>query len=222
MELVRKFRFGRKAMVWLAVSLLGLFVIFCGAVLLRPSIRARYLFGQLETLEIEHSTFGDAERLARKIGAETINGPCDRSSCEWMATADNSRLPRWWRGAGETFAVSFTVKNSIVVRKVTSFGIGAILYEFHPSVVSLDERRHWEEWERMREPVKTGWGSTDLYRYYQFGVRMTPEASAEDRRRYTNFDYGCFWKFRGCRDARDLLPTADPFPDDRVSVQQSR
>jgi len=63
-------------------------------------IRARYLFGKLETLQLGHSTFEDAQRLAKEIGAKpTPFGPCDRSVCEWDVRMDNSELPRWWRGS---------------------------------------------------------------------------------------------------------------------------
>src|SRR5215813_3184285 len=102
--------------------------------------------------------------------------------------------------------------SSMVVRKSTGFGTGTD-GSFHASTVSLEEQVHWGRG-NTREPVQAGWYSTDLFRYYWFTVRMTPKASTEDRRRYTAFNYSCFWKFRGCRDARELLPTADRFPAD--------
>jgi hypothetical protein len=190
------------------ISLLALLILLCGAYLLRPSIRAHYLFGKLETLELGHSSFEDAQRLAKKIGAEPY-GTCDHSYCELDASVDNARIPQWWRGSGAAFRVSFTVKDSVVVRKNTGFGIGKI-GAFIPSQVSLEEQEHWGRG-NTKEPVQAGWYSTELFRYYWFTVRMTPKASAEDRRRYTAFNYSCFWKYKGCRDARDLLPTADPF-----------
>jgi hypothetical protein len=204
-------RFRNVTIAGLMVSLVGL-LLLCGAYLLSPSIRACYLFSRLETLQLGRSTFEDAQRLAKKIGAKP-SGPCDRSYCEWDASIDNQRLPRWWRGAGTSFRVSFTAKDAVVVRKDTGFGIGT-LGEFHPSQVSLEEQEHWGRG-NTREPVQAGWYTTELFRYYWFTVRMTPKASAEDRRRYTAFNYSCFWKHKGCRDARDLLPTADRFPDDK-------
>ncbi len=192
------------------VSLPALLILLCGASLLRPSIRARYLFSELETLQLGQSTFEDAQQLAKKIGAEP-HGTCDRSYCELDASVDNARIPQWWRGSGAAFLMSFTVKDSVVVRKNTGFGIGKI-GAFIPSQVSLEEQEHWGRLP-TREPVQTGWQTTERFRYYWFTVRMTPKASAEDRRRYTAFNYSCFWKFRGCKDARELLPTADPFPE---------
>jgi hypothetical protein len=57
-----------------------LLILLSGACLLRPSIRARYLFNELETLQLGHSTFEDAQELAKKIDAKpSVYGPCNRS-----------------------------------------------------------------------------------------------------------------------------------------------
>ncbi|MCU1323409.1 MAG: hypothetical protein JWM43_3058 [Acidobacteriaceae bacterium] len=178
--------------------------------LLRPAVRAQYLFHQLQTLQLDHSSFEEAQTLARKLGAEP-HGPCDRSVCEWEAKVDNSRIPEWWRGSGAAFLVSFNVKDSVVVRKNTGYGIGKI-GAFIPSQVGLVEEKQWGRG-NTNEPVRAGWKTTELYRYFAFTVHMTPKATPEDRRRYTSYNYSCFWKYKGCRDARDLLPTADPFPE---------
>jgi hypothetical protein len=208
---------GTKQISRFRIALIGGLIVFvlvvlCGAYLLRPAIRAHHLFSKLETLQLGHSTFGDAEQIAREIGAKPSDR-CDQSECTWKKRVDNSQLPRWWRGAGEVFAVDFTVKDSIVMRKNTGFGIeGAGIDAFSPSSVSFEEQQHWGRG-NTREPVQAGWYSTELFRYYWFTVRMTPKASPEDRRRYTAFNYGCLWKYKGCKDARDLLPTADPMPN---------
>lgn len=201
-------RFHRSAAVGL-IAALGLLMLLSAAFWLRPAIRARYLFGKLESLRLG-SSFEDAQRLAEQIDAKPY-GACDRSACEWNVRMGNSELPRWWRGPGETFAVTFDVKDSIVARKSTGYGIGIETDTFSPSSVGLEEQEHWGR-SRRREPVVAGWGTSELYRYYEFSVYMTPRASAEDRRRYTSYNYNCFWKYKGCRDARELLPTADPYP----------
>jgi hypothetical protein len=199
---------------WLIVTLLVLLISVCGAYLLRPSIRARYLLNELDTLQLGHSTFDDAQRLAAKIHAKPDPyRACDRSECMWIARIDNARIPAWWRGSGEAFAVSFSVKDSLVVHKSTAYGIG-LDGLFHPSMVTFEEQEHWPS-RNAREPLETGWGSSDWYPYYQFGVRITPKVSVEDRRRYTSFNFNCFWKYKGCKDARELLPTADPSPSDK-------
>ena len=211
-------RFRSSSIIRLTVAALTLLILGCCAFSLRPSIRARYLFHELETLQLGHSTFEDAQRLAGKIGAKPYlpHGPCNRSDCEWGVRMDNSELPRWWRGSGEAFAVAFDVKDGVVVRKNTGYGIGIETDTFHPSVVSLEEQERWRrEPGREQPPVQAGWYTTELYRYYKFVVYMTPKASAADRRRYTSFNFNCFWKYKGCKDARELLPTADPFPGDK-------
>jgi hypothetical protein len=205
-------RFGSVSRGWL-VFFFGLLILLCSAYLFFPSIHARYLFSELKTLQLGHSTFEDAQRLAGKINAEPY-GPCDPSKCEWHKRIDNARLPRWWRGSGETFGVVFDVKDSVIVRKEAAFGTGIEDGSVHPSRVSFQEQEHWGR-ENTQQPVQAGWGTTEVFRYWSFTVHMTPKASAEDRRRYTAFNYSCFWKYKGCADARNLLPTADPFPFDK-------
>ena len=198
----------RTAIVGLVIA--SALIMLCLAYLFYPAARARYLFTQLETLQLGSSTFEDAEALAKKIGA-TSYGPCSRSSCEWVVRMGNSTLPHWWRGAGETFLVSFDVKDSVVVLTNTGYGIGIETNLFSPSSIGLVQQQHWGRIRRP-EPVAAGWYSTDRYRYWQFRVYMTPGASAEERRRYTAYDYGCMWKYKGCEDARQLLPVAASFP----------
>jgi len=181
--------------------------------LLFPSIHARYLFNELKTLQLGHSTFEDAQRLAGKINA-TPYATCDPSKCEWHKRVDNARLPRWWRGSGETFSVAFDVKDSVVVRKEAAFATGIEDGSVHPSRVLVQEQEQWGRG-NTQKAVQAGWNTTEVFRYCSFTVLMTPKASVEDRRRYTAFNYSCFWKYKGCADARYLLPTADPFPFDK-------
>jgi hypothetical protein len=213
MEVRQVFRFINNLPIFrLMMTTICLMVLFYGAYLPYPSIRAHSLFKELETLQLGHSTFENAERLAKKIHAEPY-GACDRSRCEWDRRIDNAWLPRWWRGSGETFSVSFSVKDSIVVRKNTAYGVG-IDGSFHPSVVDFEEQEQWGR-PTARGLYQAGWKTTEFYPYFEFNVGMTPNASAEDRRRYTSFNFNCFWKYKGCRDARELLPTADPLHDDK-------
>lgn len=58
---------GSRQIGGLMVLLFALLILLCGAYLLRPSIRARYLFSELETLQLGHTTFEDAQRLAKKL-----------------------------------------------------------------------------------------------------------------------------------------------------------
>ncbi|SFR96622.1 hypothetical protein SAMN05421771_0014 [Granulicella pectinivorans] len=191
----------------------GLLTVLCCAYLLYPAIRARYLFSRLETLRLGSSTFEDAKRVAAEIGAKTTE-PCNPLFCEWSKRIDNAQLPRWWRGTGEVFVVTFDVKNSVISRTSTGYGIESDgINGFSPSSIRFDEvDEHWWR-DRPTKPVTAGWSTSDRFRYYQFVVYMTRKATADDRKRYTAFDYGCLWKYHGCKDARELLPTADPFPE---------
>jgi hypothetical protein len=199
----------RRRFAWIGGLTASALIVLCMSYLFYPAIRAQYLFSQMETLQLGRSTFDDAQRVARRIDA-TPNGPCDRARCEWDVRMDNVGLPRWWRGSGAAFVVAFDVKDSVVVRKNTGYGIGNNT-EFSPSSIGLIEQEHWGRG-RIPEPLAAGWRSSDWYRYLEFTVYMTPQASAADRQRYTAYDFGCLWRFKGCKDARELLPTADPFP----------
>ena len=195
--------------VFMAAAI-SLSTLVCSAFLVRPVFRARYLFRELETLSLRHATFEDAQRLAKRIDAKPTDFSCTRSSCEWAVRMDNSAIPRWWRGSGETFGVSFAVENSIVVRKGAGYGTGLERDVFR-SAVALEEEEHWDR-KRIQEPLTAGWLSSNMNRYDEFVVYMTPKASAEDRRRYTSYNFSCFSKYRGCRDGRQLLSVAGSFP----------
>ncbi len=114
--------------------------------------------------------------------------------------------------------MAFDVKDSLVSRKTTGFGIkGAGIDEPSPSSVSFTEVD--ENWRRDRptEPVTAGWITTERFRYYQFVVQITPKVTTSDRKRYSDFDYGCLWRYHGCKDARELLPSADRFPENKFN-----
>ncbi len=186
-------------------------MVLCLSYLVYPAARARYLFNQVESLQLGRSTYEQAEALAGKIGA-TPYGPCSPVECEWTLRMDNARIPHWWRGTGESFAVGFTAKNSKVVRKIFSYGVGTLANNFFPSSVGLEERQNWGRQDRPRPVVEAGWVSTDLYPYWNFRVTMIPGVSAQDRRRYTAYNLSCMWKYQGCKDGRELLPVAASMP----------
>jgi hypothetical protein len=150
---------------WLIVSLFALLILLCGAYLLYPSLRARYLFHELKFLQVDHSTFEDALRLAKKLGAKpnTLKS-CDRSYCYWSVDVNNAQLPRWWRGAGVTITVDFLVENSVVVNKGAWYAIGIDPYAFTPSMVSVGEQVKWLRTRPSRDgreiveaPTDRGW-----------------------------------------------------------------
>jgi hypothetical protein len=205
---------------WLIVLSLALVSSVFGAYLLIPPIRAHYLIHQLEPLRVGHSTFDDAQRLAEKLGAKPERS-CDRSYCFWDVVVNNARLPQWWRGSGVTFVISFNVSDSVVVHKGVGYDIGIDPNSFMPSKVTVGVK---ESWTRLMSepPTQKGWEISYFENHGHrenisttFQVHMTPRSSVEDWRRYTAFNYSCFWRYKGCKDARELLPTADPFPSDK-------
>ena len=221
-------RFHNVSTVWLIVSPPALLIFLCGVCSLYPSLHARYLFHELEPLQVGHSTFADAQRLAKKLGAKPDNhSPCDQSYCYWTAVVNNAQLPQWWRGSGVTFAITLNVKDSVLVNKGVWYAIGIIgidSYTFTPSEVSVGLQEKWSRPMRgyMLPPTQKGWRISYFEKHGHrenisttFQVHMTPRSSADDWKRYTAFNYGCFWKYKGCKDARELLPAADPLPDDK-------
>jgi hypothetical protein len=204
----------------LGAGLLTLVILLGGGYVAYPSLRARYLIHQLEPLQIGHSSFEDAQRLAEKLGAKP-EGSCDRSYCFWDVVVNNARLPQWWRGSGVTFVITFDVDDSIVAHKGVGYDIGIDPKSFTPSEVRVVVK---ETWTRLlaEPPTQKGWRISYFDNHghrenisTRFDVHMTPRSSAEDWRRYIAFNFSCFWRYKGCKDARELLPTADPFPAGR-------
>jgi hypothetical protein len=178
-----------------------------------PAIRARYLVYEFTRLQLDTS-FDDAEKLAKKLNAkqDPISSPCDRSYCIWRVDISNSFFPKWWRRNDITLEFNFTVKDSMVTEKGVGYQIG--LPGFSSAGISsvyVAENKSWQKngqkWWRMNSTKSKPDSATFVVEM----ARPTPE----DRKKYTTFNYSCFWKYKGCRDTRDLLPTADPFPDDK-------
>jgi hypothetical protein len=195
-------RFNSRSIGWLIVSLLTLLSLVFGAYLLVPPIRARCLVRQLEPLQVGHSTFKDAQRLAEKLGAKPDNhSPCDQSYCFWIAVVSNAQIPQWWRGSGVTFIITFEVKDSVVVHKGVGYDVGIDPQAFISSRVTVAVKESWSR--PMQGYVlpssQKGW----RFSYFEkdghrenvsttFEVRLTPGSSTEDWKRYTAFNYSCF------------------------------
>ena len=189
-------------MIRISVIVVCFVIALCLGFLLQPAIHAHYLLTELETLRVSHSTFEDAERLARKIGAKpTGYTTCDRSYCEWHKKIGNSLIPHWWRGSGEAFQVSFAVKDSVVTSKNVGYRNRPFLSFFGELGGAGELGPHAES-----KLVTIGGQRNAEFPYYEVKVCMKPEASAEDRKRYSSFNFRCFWRYKGCKDARELLP----------------
>lgn len=208
------------------ISLSALLLLLCGAFLLRPPMRARYLFEQMETLEVGRTTFEDAQRLATKLGVKP-GGSCDRGECQWRIDVDNAKLPEWWRGTGVTFDVGFDVKDGVVKYKGAWYAIGIDTDNFRPASVSAGIKESWIDRRAgdrtfVEPPIDRGGNVSYFERNgrreniaFTHNVQMTLVASAEEWRRYTAFNYRCFWKYKGCKGAKDLLSTVALLPEEK-------
>lgn len=229
----------RRIFLWL-VPLIVVGFLIGWATLLYPSLHARYLVYELKDLQLDHSTFEDAQKFAKKIGAAPF-GECTHAECRWYKFTDNARLPHWYRGKGVTFGIVFTAKDSIVTDKGVDYQIGADpstvdeAYIGRPGVY-VSQTESWFKWqkEKQRElqeklhkkptdyvelPVSKGWekiwyDKDGKIAVDRFAVYISPKSESipEDWRTYTAFNYGCFWKYKGCSYGKDSLPIADPYP----------
>jgi hypothetical protein len=40
-------------------------------------------------------------------------------------------------------------------------------------------------------------------------IRLTPSDPVDIRKKYTSFNWNCFWQYQGCKDEHELMPTGD-------------
>jgi hypothetical protein len=131
--------------------------VVCWGTLLYPSVHARYLLHKLKDIQVDRSTFEDAQRFAQEIGATPL-GECTHIECRWYRLTDDALLPRWYRGWGVTFAIIFIVKDSIITDKGVEYSVGLAQYTVAESFlgrpkVYVSESESWFKWraEKQRE-----------------------------------------------------------------------
>jgi len=187
--------------VWLvaAAATIMLLAITCSIYLLQPYFRAHYVFGQLGGLHVGQSGFIDAQRVARRIGA-VPSEPCSSTDCYWRVWVDNSRLPEQWRGIGANLGVGFQVSNSVVTEKGFTLQIGA---RGDGPFVQVHEQGLMRGMPAKPVYVETQ-SSAQLPHYHAF-VSLMPDAPVNVREQYFAANLDCFWKYRGCQDAQELL-----------------
>jgi len=229
----------KRIFLWLVPLLIV--VLITSATFLYPFLRARYLLSQLEELQINHSTFEDAQKLAKKIGAQEGSfTKCTRAECEWYKITDNALVPQWYRGKGVSFAVVITAKDSLVTSKGVEYSVGVgtptvgeafigrprVYVSQTENCFKWDEEKQRKLQEKFREkfpdivetPVRKGWQKIwckdEKIASDAFAVCISTryKSTPEDWKKYTAFNYSCFWKYKGCSYGKDLLTIADPYP----------
>jgi hypothetical protein len=170
--------------------------------LFQPYMRARNLLSQVSTLQVGSSSFEDAERVGKRLGSPG-NDPCLPVDCYWTFSIDNFKVPTAWRGEGTRFVAGFRVQNSVVTEQRFMFQIGT---GFNPQTAEFWERQTWPHYPKQ---FIVGTQTTENNPHYRSYVKLTPAASADVRKRYLSFNFSCLWKYGGCKDAQELLPTVD-------------
>lgn len=231
----------KRLFLWLVPLLIVGFLVF-PVILLYPSLHARYLLHELKDLQINHSTFEDAQKFADKIEAQRAPfDECTHVECHWYKFINNALLPQWYRGKGVTLIVAFTVKDSIVIGKDVEYSVGVGMPTLGEATsgrsrVFVSQSESWFQWqkEKQRElqemsrekltdfvepPVIKGWEKIWYDKNGEiavdaFAAHISPRSKSmiEDWKKYTAFNYSCFWKYKGCIYGKDLLPIADPYP----------
>jgi hypothetical protein len=209
---------------------------------LYPSLHARYLLYELQGLQLNHSTFEDAQRFAKKIGAQEAPFPkCTHEECRWYKLTDNALIPQWYRGKGVTFIIAFTAKDSRVTDKGVEYNVGVGTPKAGEGFlgrprVDVFQSESWFKYQKEKQrqiqelsherptdfvepPVSKGWekiwyDENGKIAIDAFAVCISPGSKSilEDWKKYTAFNYSCFWKYKGCNYGKDLLPIADPYP----------
>lgn len=181
-------------------------VILAGTVtctwLLCPTVRAHKVLSSISDLQVDRSTFDDSRKVAASIGAIPSNA-CSPADCLWYIRIDNVAIPRIWRRREVSFSAEFQVRNAVLSERNFSMQVGT------GQNVPLAEVEEQEHWRITPEPVFVTTQTTDGNPHYRVSVKLTPAAPPDVRRRYLSFNLNCLWKYGGCEDARDLLPTVD-------------
>lgn len=170
--------------------------------LFQPYIRARSLLSEIAALQVGKSDFEEAKRTGARLGSQG-NDPCLSADCYWAFEVDNFKLPAAWRGEGTRFVAVFRVQNSIVSEQhfVLQIGTG-----YDAQTADFWER---ETWPHLPKQFIVGTQSSEIDPHFRSYVDLTPATPVDVRERYLSFNLNCLWKYHGCSDAKELLPTVD-------------
>ncbi len=196
-------RKSRTALLYTAAALL-LLLLAAAIYLFLPTLRAHRLLSQVAALQVGKSTFAEAQSVAASMDAAPASS-CSATECNWYRRIDNTSLPQSWIGQGTSLSLGFRVQNGIVTERALAYKIGSDVIP--APYVDIEERSHW--YGKGPDPIsiQTQW-TAHIPRFSIF-VLMVPAVPSETRTRYTSFNLSCLWKYNGCTDAKELLPTVD-------------
>jgi len=170
--------------------------------LFQPYLRARNLRSQIAALQVGKSGFEQAKHVGMALGSQG-NDPCLPTDCYWTFEVDNFKLPAAWRGEGIRFVAGFRVQDSIVSEQhfVLQIGTG----------INAQTADFWERetWPHFPKQFIVGTQSSQTFPHFRSYVNLTPATPAHVRERYLSINFNCLWKYQGCKDAEELLPTIE-------------
>ena len=192
----------RKLLSYVIASILMMIGFAVVYVLFQPYLRARNLLSQISALRVGESSFNEAKRLGIKLGSQG-NDPCLPSDCYWTFEVDNFKLPTLWRGQGIRFVAIVRAQDSVVSEQHFELQIGT---GFNIQTADFWERENWPNFPKQ---FIVGTQSAPISPHYRSYVKLTPAIPSDVRERYLAFNLNCLWKYHGCADAKELLPTVD-------------
>jgi hypothetical protein len=169
---------------------------------LQPYLRARNLLSQISALQVGRSNYLDSQQVGKRLGS-LGNDLCIPADCYWTFSVDNFKIPILWRGEGVRFIGGFRVQSSVVTEQRFMLQIGT---GFDAQTATFWERENWPHYpKQFFVNVET----TPDHPHFRSYVNLTPATPADLRDRYLSFNLNCLWKYHGCKDAEELLPTID-------------
>ena len=228
---------GWKFYKWVLISLLVIYLALLAAVQISQRItrrRAEHLLSDLRGLQLEKSSWSDAQALMQRWGRwGGYKGTCDANHCEYWIHFDSTGTVTKPIVISEPFfdlfsrsvqmATSvlgaqlsdveggFRLQNNLVVETSFSLATGGWHVEF-PLMSSVAGRRT-----RDLEPYDL-WPEKDPHPEYRtvlragtsgiFFTQFTAATKQEDVEWLTAFNFSCMTRWLSCREMGDLLPSA--------------
>ena len=194
--------------------------------------RAERVFADVRALELNRSTWADAQRLMTRWGAwGSYEGTCDAQSCKYYISSNGwpesvlvkvrdslglsdrvwsavARLFQFVGGHYTDISTSFIIRNQVVVgvqfTMISSTLPGDSMMSTARSAVQPEKLDFWPEKDPHPEYEMRLRGGTLSYFFTEF----TPAAKKEDLEWLTAFDFSCMTRWRPCVNQGDQMPTA--------------